>query len=623
MAEAKKYPAIHKNDDFDSDFKRSGLIMKKKVIACILGIALVMTLLSGCGNKDEKGSLAGKLENIKDTVSDDSDSKASSDEAASEEDKAEDTEKSGGDDKALKESAEGSGEEQKEKQEEEAGDDAAHYEEIYAPVLSEVYEVMDKGYDYDRTYKYISDGLMERAMYPGDDDLMKVIGYVIEDMSGDGIPELLVGGDEDYGEGPTSFIYSIFTVKDEKPFPVIEGWARSSHRSLGNGYFYYLGSGGVASTFMGEYRLSDNGQESVWVDFYFTDEKESGDIGTYHNTTGSCEAAESDEIDLPEDEFSRMMDDYEKRCVNISWTPIGDFDGGKEGKSGSEKSASHDYSYEGTVFTIDGKDMDVREEVPAVNAITDAYEVGDWIILDCHVNPHFGMYEFYNTNSGSFEYDIQGANLTWRDDDLSTAVYSMFNEVYDFWGHPIGWVNEGEVYGVKWIDDKTVGAECWIVDEKGNEDEFTEKYECEPHDKAVLSYYEYLLGGDKQWEKLTNNAPGNAVALVIVNPPERILDKLPRPIVYDKDAYDRVVVVSLEDGLSVHIEPGSYASEGSASGRKHEINKGEAVVYQVTVPEGLPNGSLVVSSPIGDEVSWDIIQISGKSPVMSEYLTAY
>ena len=225
-----------------------------------------------------------------------------------------------------------------------------------------------------------------------------------------------------------------------------------------------------------------------------------------------------------------------------------------------------EYSYEGTVFTINGVDIDVRDQVPAITAIMDCKRVGDWIIIECHINPHTSAYEFYNINDGNisyFQYEIVGTSLTWQGDDLSTAVYARDDQVFDFWGHCIGSIGEGEIYDLKIINGTTVEATCLAVDDTGREKEFVEKFEYEPCDRAVLSYYEYLLGNSRQWREFVAGAPANASALVIVDPPEKLLERMPWPIDYEEGALDKVAVVSLTDGQEVYIEPKEPGAAGS------------------------------------------------------------
>jgi hypothetical protein len=199
------------------------------------------------------------------------------------------------------------------------------YNEIYAPVFDEIFDVLDYGFNIDREYKYVSGGLSEKVMYSRDDDLLKSIGYQLTDISGDGVPELLIGSDEEYDDNRKSFIYTLCTIKDDCPVCVASGSTRSSYNYMGNGHLYYQGSGGASITIFGENHLSSDGSELVWDDFYFSDEKENGEIGIYHNNTGVFGANDADEINMSETEFGSKMSDYQGRCVPIHWTPIGQY----------------------------------------------------------------------------------------------------------------------------------------------------------------------------------------------------------------------------------------------------------------------------------------------------------
>ena len=49
--------------------------------------------------------------------------------------------------------------------------------------------------------------------------------------------------------------------------------------------------------------------------------------------------------------------------------------------------------------------------------------------------PDVGYYGIFDTETETFLKDIEGANLTWRDDDISTAAYSIWSEIYGYDGN--------------------------------------------------------------------------------------------------------------------------------------------------------------------------------------------
>lgn len=194
--------------------------------------------------------------------------------------------------------------------------------EAYYPVLDEVYSLVVDGYDEDREYTYLSSGIMEEISYGQPENL----GLIFMDLNGDDSPELLVGknGSSDGSEtDDASIIYEGYTLKDGKATEFLAGWARSSYYWLGDDHFYYVGSGGAMSTSFGECHLGEEGEILIWDDFYFTDEKEAGEMGIYHNNSGVWDSAESEELTMSSDEFWAISEAYEFKM--LEWTPITEY----------------------------------------------------------------------------------------------------------------------------------------------------------------------------------------------------------------------------------------------------------------------------------------------------------
>ncbi len=280
-----------------------------------------------------------------------------------------------------------------------------------------------------------------------------------------------------------------------------------------------------------------------------------------------------------------------------------------------------EFSSEGNKFIYNDCEYDMSDYAPASTAVMDCTQVGNWIIVDCHVNPHRGIYEFFNIDMGDFLYDLVGANFTWKGDDLSTGIYSDYGDVYDFWGNRIGTVPEGEVIELSFTDEGNVWA-VYELETDGYEERGIE-FEYEAHDSAVWSYYGCMYGGNKRWREFMKTLPAGAEAMVIVDPPQAILDRMRRPIEVEKGALDTVVVVSLHDDQKIHIEAiGQVDALGNEKnyGEFYDADRGDQTVFELTVPEGGPANTISVRRPGAGEVFWDVMIISGRSPEMSMIL---
>lgn len=215
------------------------------------------------------------------------------------------------------------------------------YEDIYAPVLQENLDAIQNGYDSDKLYEYISSGVMERVAYGDKDELLNSLGYAIVDLSGDGVPELLIGENAKYSDedtADTSYVYAAFTCVKDKPGWVFEGWARNSYRYLGDGSFYYLGSGGAAHTYIGRFHLGTDGTKQIWDEYYYTDDS-SGELKCYSNDSGPEIPAHAVEMNIPAEDFLSLTDNY--RMQKIAFKPISSFKGAVVNTTSATPSQQH------------------------------------------------------------------------------------------------------------------------------------------------------------------------------------------------------------------------------------------------------------------------------------------
>ena len=140
-----------------------------------------------------------------------------------------------------------------------------------------------------------------------DENPLETLGYAVEDLSGDGVPELVIGFLPDH----SILQYAVYTLVDGRPQVVFED-EEGSLGYLGNGSFHYVVS---LPTGMGQgtVSLSQDGTQILWEDFYFTldDIFGCGTVTIYHNTTGSLDPAESELTDWTMEYFYAWEPEYE------------------------------------------------------------------------------------------------------------------------------------------------------------------------------------------------------------------------------------------------------------------------------------------------------------------------
>lgn len=294
------------------------------------------------------------------------------------------------------------------------------------------------------------------------------------------------------------------------------------------------------------------------------------------------------EVDVPEvsDSDSDTDTDSDTDSTWVSITPETDE---ADSPATVEDDINVSFSHDDRSFTVNGKTYDIAELNDGSTAVMDVWQTGDWIIADCHINPHFGMYYLVNIYTGNIEKRIRGANLTWCGDDITTAVYSVMGDVYNFKDHIVySGSDDDEIYDIKY---NTSGDEITIETFGGNT--YTEYVDND--DTAMYQYADYLrYPTEDRWNEFMRQAPENAVAFVMDTPPEEVAALLPHPEEFSTDTPECFCVVSLEDDTSVRLAQGemdidTWEFKPSYTAHSTTLNRGESCGYRMVIPEGLPS----------------------------------
>ena len=203
---------------------------------------------------------------------------------------------------------------------------AAEYVTKYEDALAKVYAFINN-IDNEVGPEEGFDGIWEAAKALGDEALEK-IGYVLKDISGDEVPELLIGAFEKDDDAYTNNeIYLIYTLQGEKPEIVLYGWNRNAYSLKDDNSLFYQGSSGAAMSAFGIYHISNDG-ESVCDDFYFTypNDNDPSVIELFHNTIGIFYNKDSEKLDMTLDEFWALQDEMSKGTSKIEGTPFSKLD---------------------------------------------------------------------------------------------------------------------------------------------------------------------------------------------------------------------------------------------------------------------------------------------------------
>ena len=141
-------------------------------------------------------------------------------------------------------------------------------------------------------------GISEYAI-SGDVDMLKKMGYLIQDINGDEAAELIIfqvdQPDSEHCTG--SRILSAYTVTDGDMALIFEGNSRNRYYLLDNGTIYNECAESAARLGFGIYQLSDDATALICEEFNFADYVDEQTANCYRNQSGRFDIDNSELID--------------------------------------------------------------------------------------------------------------------------------------------------------------------------------------------------------------------------------------------------------------------------------------------------------------------------------------
>lgn len=182
------------------------------------------------------------------------------------------------------------------------------YAQQYAPIMESAYAFVLKNGEEKEGFN----SLAEVKQFNGAQKAGDIIGYTLQDISGDGVPELILGyADAKKGQGSySSEIYAIYTLVDGKPQLQFEAWFKDRLRLLKGKTLFMQGTSGAVESYTGRFALE--GTKKKCLDFFFTkpDEHNPQQIIVYHNQNGTSDPKQSEKASVTLDELGDMGSDF-------------------------------------------------------------------------------------------------------------------------------------------------------------------------------------------------------------------------------------------------------------------------------------------------------------------------
>lgn len=184
----------------------------------------------------------------------------------------------------------------------------ADYAQQYAPILESAYAFVLKNGEEKEGFN----SLAEVKQFNGAEKAGAIIGYTMQDISGDGVPELLLGyAEQKQGQGYYgNDLYAVYTLVDGKPQLQFEAWFKDRLRLLKGNTLFMQGTSGAAESYTGRFALE--GTKKKCLDFFFTkpDEHNPERIIVYHNQIGTSDPKQSEKSAVTLEELGDMGSDF-------------------------------------------------------------------------------------------------------------------------------------------------------------------------------------------------------------------------------------------------------------------------------------------------------------------------
>lgn len=204
------------------------------------------------------------------------------------------------------------------------------YEREYGKLVEGIYNFVNDG-NMDKVPQQGMTGIYELRDHMGYVDALNMLGYTLQDINNDKVPELIFAilDNEKQGKGYYGKdIYAVYTFVDGKIKFVDEGWARSNIKLLANNMLLTRGNSSNTDYVVVLEDLLPNGNKRC-VDMYFTRSKNgnaaANGLDVYRNDVGRADVAVSQKTNMTADDFFDMGAEMAGDSVKLELLPLKEY----------------------------------------------------------------------------------------------------------------------------------------------------------------------------------------------------------------------------------------------------------------------------------------------------------
>ncbi len=168
-------------------------------------------------------------------------------------------------------------------------------------------------------------GVMEYNHTMGFAKAYDTLGYALKDISGDNVPELLIG---DIPEGGRQILFAVYSLNGKTPKVLASGHYRNAYHLLRSGELFMTASASAASSIYATYKPDFHASKLDATEYRFSALDDSNQIKYYQNAYGKYDKATSQQI--APDDFEMMEEKLYKQITTVPLTSFTKYSAAQE-----------------------------------------------------------------------------------------------------------------------------------------------------------------------------------------------------------------------------------------------------------------------------------------------------